>query len=284
MSTETEKKNPYNFNNKLITKEFVEDILQQYEIYEIINLKIYQQAFTHKSYSITKNNLEDIIDKPEGGLELMDGDLERIEFLGDSVLGLVIAKYLFERYPKQNEGFLTKLKTKLVNGEALAYFSKELGFSEYILMSRHIEDKCNGRSSTNILEDVFEAFIGALFLDFNNIEVEDSNKVYTDFYSGVGFQICERFIINLIEEKVNFEDLINNDTNYKDQLNKYYHATHHMSVTYKHISCEVVDNHKSFMVNVIGFQDEILSSGEGKTKKKAEQNASKNALVNLKLI
>tara|TARA_B100000787_G_C16183803_1_gene293413 strand:- start:96 stop:947 length:852 start_codon:yes stop_codon:yes gene_type:complete len=283
MTTETEKKNPYNFNNKLVTKDFIEETLHKYEIYEIKNLKIYQQAFTHKSYSITKNNLEDLVEKPEGGLELMEKDLERIEFLGDSVLGLVIAKYLFERYPNQNEGFLTKLKTKLVNGEALAYFSKELEFSEYILMSRHIEDKCNGRNSTNILEDVFEAFIGALFIDFNNVEIENCNP-YTDLYSGIGFQICERFIVNLIEEKVNFEDLINNDTNYKDQLNKYYHANHQMSVTYKHISCEVVDNYKSFIVDVIGFQNKPISRGEGKTKKKAEQNASKNALVDLKLI
>ena len=155
----------------MITKDFIESVINNYDIYNINNLEIYQQAFTHKSYSISKNNADEIVDKPEGALDLQKTDLERIEFLGDSVLGLVIAKYLFERFPQQNEGFLTKLKTKLVNGEALAYFSKELGFGEYILMSRHIEDKCNGRNSTNILEDVLEAFIGALFIDFNTIEI-----------------------------------------------------------------------------------------------------------------
>jgi ribonuclease III len=280
---ENEKKNPYNFNNKLITKDFIESVLKKYEIYNINNLEIYQQAFTHKSYSATKNKMEEIVDKPEGALELRENDLERIEFLGDSVLGFVIAKYLFERFPNQNEGFLTKLKTKLVNGEALAYFSKELGFGEYILMSRHIEDKCNGRTSTNILEDVFEAFLGALFLDFNTIEIGGCD-LYNDFYSGIGFQICERFIINLIEEKVNFEELINNDTNYKDQLSKFYHSEYKISVTYKHIACETEGNHNNFVVDVVRGDGEVIARGEGKTKKKAEQNASRNALANLNLI
>jgi ribonuclease-3 len=280
---DNDKKNPYNFNNKLITKEFIESVINNYDIYNINNLEIYQQAFTHKSYSISKNNVNEIVDKPEGALDLQKNDLERIEFLGDSVLGLVIAKYLFERFPQQNEGFLTKLKTKLVNGEALAYFSKELGFGEYILMSRHIEDKCNGRNSTNILEDVLEAFIGALFLDFNTIEIGKCNH-NSDFYSGIGFQMCEMFIINLIEEKVNFEELINNDTNYKDQLSKYYHSNYQISVTYKHILCESDGNQKKFVVDAIGQNNKSISRGEGKTKKKAEQNASRNALIDLGIL
>lgn len=277
------KKNPYNFNNKLITNEFIISVLKKYEIYEIHNLELYQQAFTHKSYSYTTNKAEEIVDKPEGALDLRETNLERIEFLGDSVLSVVIAKYLFERFPKQNEGFLTKIRTKLVNGEALAYFSKELGFGEYILMSRHIEDKCNGRTSTNILEDVLEAFIGALFIDFNKIEIGEA-CLYSDLYSGVGFQICEKFIVNLIEEKVNFEDLISNDTNFKDQLSKYYRDTYNISVTYKHISCETFENQKNFVVDVVRSDGETIARGEGKTKKKAEQNASRNALVTLCLI
>jgi len=280
---ENEKKNPYNFNNKLITKDFIESVLKGYDINKINNLEIYQQAFTHKSYSSTKNKMEENVDKPEGALELRENDLERIEFLGDSVLGLVIAKYLFERFPNQNEGFLTKLKTKLVNGEALAYFSKGLGFGEYILMSRHIEDKCDGRTSTNILEDVFEAFIGALLLDFNTIEIGKCN-LYSDLYSGIGFQICEKFIINLIEEKVNFEDLISNDTNFKDQLSKYYRDNYNISVSYKHISCKTFENQKHFVVDVVRGDGEVIARGEGKTKKKAEQNASRNALVMLNII
>lgn len=280
---DTEKKNPYNFNNKLISKEFIVSVLNNYDINQIHNLELYQQAFTHKSYSVTRINPDEIVDKPEGALELRENDLERIEYLGDSVLSMVIAQYLFERFPNQNEGFLTQIRTKLVNGEALAYFSKELGFGEYILMSRHIEDKCQGRTSTNILEDVFEAFIGALFLDFNHIEIKDCS-LYKDFYSGIGFQICERFIVNLIEEKVNFEDLISNDTNFKDQISKYYRSNFQQAVTYKHISCKIDGNQKNFVVDVVREDGIVLARGEGKTKKKAEQNASRNALATLNLI
>ena len=279
---DTEKKNPYNFNNKLISKEFIVSVLNNYEIYQIHNLELYQQAFTHKSYSVLRINPDEIVNKPEGALELRENDLERIEFLGDSVLSVVIAKYLFERFPDQNEGFLTQIRTKLVNGEALAYFSKELGFGEYILMSRYIEDKCQGRASTNILEDVFEAFIGALFMDFNT-EIDDLG-LYKDSYSGIGFQICEKFIINLIEEKVNFEELISNDTNFKDQLSKYYRSNYQVAITYKHISCKNDGNQRNFVVDVGREDGIVLSRGEGKTKKKAEQNASRNALANLNLI
>ena len=280
---DTEKKNPYNFNNKLISKEFIVSVLNNYEIYQIHNLELYQQAFTHKSYSVLRINPDEIVNKPEGALELRENDLERIEFLGDSVLSVVIAKYLFERFPNQNEGFLTQIRTKLVNGEALAYFSKELGFGEYILMSRHIEDKCQGRSSTNILEDVFEAFIGALFMDFNEIEIEDCSR-YKNLYSGIGFQICEKFIVNLIEEKVNFEELISNDTNYKDQLSKYYRSNFQVAITYKHISSKTEGTQRIFITDVVRGDGVIISRGEGKTKKKAEQNASRNALAILDLI
>ena len=155
--------------------------------------------------------LEEIVDKPEGALELMEVDNERMEFLGDSVLGFVVAKYIYERFEDQNEGFLTRIKTKLVNCDALHYFSKELGFAEYILMSRFVDDKCGGRKSVKILEDVFESFIGALYLDFNETDIPNY-----DFYSGIGFHICEKFLINLIEAKVDFSDLIKNDYNYKD--------------------------------------------------------------------
>ena len=114
-----EKKNPYNFNNKLLTLEFISTILNEFDIdEEPQNLNLYQNAFIHKSYSTTKNPLDEIVDKPEGALELMNVDNERLEFLGDSVLGFVVAKYIYERFETENEGFLTRIKTKLVNGEA----------------------------------------------------------------------------------------------------------------------------------------------------------------------
>jgi ribonuclease III len=277
---EIEKKNPYNFNNKLLNIDFIKKILYEFDINEEPNnIDLYQSAFIHKSYSTKKNPIEEIVEKPEGALELMDIDNERLEFLGDSVLGFVIAKYSYERFEDQNEGFLTRIKTKLVNGEALSYFSKELGFGEYILMSRFVEDKCNGRKSVKILEDVFESFIGALYLDFNEKELPDY-----DFYSGIGFHICEKFLINLIEEKVDFADLIKNDYNYKDQLLRYYQQTYHKPPKYELVSSEQLENEKSFIINVLDEKGEILCTGSGKSKKKAEQNGSKNALIKLNII
>tara|TARA_B110000238_G_C16091525_1_gene424050 strand:+ start:761 stop:1612 length:852 start_codon:yes stop_codon:yes gene_type:complete len=274
------KKNPYNFNNKLLTRDFIVNLFYEYNIGIMpIDISVYQNAFIHKSYSLTKNNLEDIVDKPDGALELMNIDNERLEFLGDSILSFVVAKYLYERYPKQNEGFLTKLRTKLVNGDALCYFSQELGFGEYIIMSRYIEDKCNGRKSTNILEDVFESFIGSMFLDFNKKEIPN-----TDLYSGFGFHICEKFLINLIEEKVDFEDLITTDTNYKEQIFRYFQTTYHKYPSFRHISCVNEGNKKTFTVEICSHDGKTISQGGGNTKKKAEQNASKNALIHLKII
>ena len=274
---ELEKKNPYNFNNKLLTLEFISNILQEFDIHEEpTDLNIYQNAFIHKSYSTKKNPLEEIVDKPEGALELMNVDNERLEFLGDSVLGFVVANYIYERFENQNEGFLTRIKTKLVNGEALSYFAKELGFGEYILMSRFVEDKCGGRKSVKILEDVFESFIGALYLDFNVQEIS-----YYDFYSGIGFHICEKFLINLIESKVDFSDLIKNDYNYKDQLLRFFQHTYHKPPKYELVSSEQLENEKLFIINVLDEKGEILCEGQGSSKKKAEQNGSKMALIKL---
>ena len=282
-----EKKNPYNFNNKLLPVKFISDIFRRYNInYDPINLDIYQNAFVHKSYSLTKNKPEEIVPKPEGAFELMETDNERMEFLGDSILSSVITTYLFQRFTKtaHHEGFLTQLRTKLVNGEALGYFASELGFGEYIIMSRHIEDKCNGRKSFKLLEDVFEAFIGAIYLDFNDTEIPDNQ-----FNSGIGYYICELFITNIIEEKVNFEDIIYSNTNYKEQLIRFYHTKYQVSPVFKLVSSGQEEHVHNFVTHIIDGHEHALSGtivgiGEGRTKKKSEQNAAKNALIKLKQI
>ena len=160
-----------------------------------------------------------IAEKPEGALELFDYNSETLEFFGDSVLGMVVAKYLMERFPDENEGFLTKMRSKLVNQDMLAELARKLNFGEFLIISRHIEDKCNGRNATHILEDVFEAFIGAMFLDFNEV---DNYNLMENYYSGIGFQICEKFIVHFIEDKVDFANLIILNTNYKQQIMHYF--------------------------------------------------------------
>ena len=292
--------NPYNFNNKLITEHDVKSILKKYDIEDnIVNLAIYQKAFIHKSYSRKEPSElgENVViaDKPEGALELFEYNNEVIEFLGDAVLGAVVARYLFERYNGQNEGFLTKMRSKLVNGEMLGNLAKKMGFGELIIISRHIEDKCNGRTNPNILEDSFEAFIGAMFLDFNEV---DNYNLLDNFYTGIGFQVCEKFLINVYEDLVNFTDLIMTNTNYKEQLGRYYNETFGHSVRYGELSvtgistereyecCVFVPNYDpSTLAKGASHQEEsILVKAKGTSRKKAEQAAAKLALLHYGVI
>jgi len=274
---------PYNTNNKLITDEEVIIILKKFGIEEkITNLEIFQRSFIHKSY-IKKENKDDVEleDKPEGCLDLQDVSNERLEYLGDAILSATIASYLFERFPNEEEGFMTRIRTKLVNGEMLGSLAGKMELNEYLVISRHVEEKCNGRTSVKILEDIFESFIGALYLDFNEKELEHPRL---DFYSGLGFQICQVFIINIIEKFVDFSDLILNDYNYKDQLMRYFQHKFKHTPKYKEVLIEGPPNNRSFTMCVMKNDGEILAYGKEKSKKKAEQLASKNALVNMGVI
>ena len=279
--------NPYNFNNKLLQKSDIKSILSDYEIdFDITDLSLYQRAFVHKSYC--KKNPEDIQDdvelaeKPEGCLELQEKDNERLEYLGDSVISCIIAKYLYERYPDQDEGFMTRLRTKLVNGEMLGKLSLEIGFEKFLLISRHVEERCNGRSSLRILEDVFESFVGALFLDFNNNTL--NNKLFENMYSGPGFQMCELFIVNLIESKIDFSELILTDYNYKDQLLRFFQQKFQETPKYKEVMVEGPPHDRIFTMCVLDTEGDIICEGKGKSKKKAEQVASKKCLIHFGII
>ena len=277
--------NPYNFNNKLLTENDIHKILQTYDINDSIHsTKFYQMAFIHSSYS-KKTPLEIgenvvLASKPEGALELMNEDYERLEFLGDAVVSIVVAKYLYERFPDEDEGFLTKMRTKLVNGEMLGFLASKIGFGEFAIMSRHIEDKCKGRTSQHILEDIFEAFVGAMFLDFNEI---DNYNLLDNFYSGIGFQICEKFIMHVIEEHVDFSELILKNNNYKEMVNKYFKDTYNSSINFSDVSVDGGLNDRLYTINVLDNKNNILGTGIGKSKKKAEQYACKDTLINLKI-
>ena len=259
--------NPYNFNNKLLTIDYIGKVLNTFQIYdEPKNVDIYQRAFIHSSYKYNKELIEEtgIVEKPEGALTLFSQDYERLEFLGDSILGSIIAHYLYERYENENEGFLSVMKTKLVRKHALAYLSRELGFNRYIIMSRHMEDVNNGRNNIDILEDVFEAFIGAIYLDFGES----------------GYTVAQNFLINLIEEKVDFAELIVNDTNYKGQVTKYYMKTHQQKITFK-----IMEKGGNIVkVGVYDKDDALLGVGIGNNKKTADQNACKELLIKLDLL
>ena len=276
--------NPYNPNNKYIDREFLEKLLG----FKVHHLDVYQRAFVHKSYckgieSYTTNQdgeKIEFIEKPSDCIDLQEHSNERLEFLGDSVLGSSVTSYLFRRYDK-DEGFCTKLKTKMINTDALAMLSKKLGLQEYLMINKHVEEKCDGRSNPRILEDLFESLIGAIFLDFNRYELELSGK---KFYSGLGYQVAERFIIDIMEKYIDFTKLIKNDNNYKDIILRYYQKNFHVTPKYIKISVTGPPTERYFTMGIQSPNGKIIGKGVATHKKKAEQLASKEALKYYKIL
>ena len=127
---------------------------------EINDLAIYQQAFLHRSYLKPNDSYE----SAPGFIPLQASCNETYEFLGDSILNSIIGCYLYERYYAQNEGFLTKTRTKMVRSNTLGELGRCLNFDKFVILSQHVEHE-NGRTNVRILEDLFEAFIAALYLD-----------------------------------------------------------------------------------------------------------------------
>ena len=278
---------PYNTSNHIISKEEVQKILNMGGIdIPITDVRLYQQSFVHKSYCHKKNQEQIerykepdvlVVSRPEDCIELLEKSNERLEFLGDSVLGCVVATYLFKRYYGQDEGFMTKLKTKLVKTQALAEFARYLGLGKYLIISKHVEDKSDGRNNDRILEDTFESFIGAMYLDFNkNTEI---NKLSIKTRTNLGYQICEKFLLNIMEDEIDFEKLILHDDNYKDVLLRYYQHNFQITPEYRELSLNGPAHKRVFVMAVLDKEGKVLATGTGRTKKKAEQLASKKALI-----
>lgn len=261
----TAESDPFNPINVILNKNDVQELLRCYGLnFDIRNLNIYRTALVHKSYCTRKNEnfVEGNVTCPDNCIPLQEESNERLEFLGDAVINLIVAKYLFHRYPDENEGFLTKLRTKLVNGTMLASFCETLNLPRYILISKQIEEN-NGRRNKKILEDCFEAFIGALFIDSG-----DSDN----------FKNCETWLINLIEENIDFSELIATNNNYKDTLLKYMQHNNNYVPKFCEISSDNTNNGKIYVVCIKDKNDVVLSTGRGATKKMAENDAAKSAL------
>lgn len=220
-----------------ITQHFKQD-LEKILNFKIKNVSLYQQAFIHKSLFSETNKSN-----------------ERLEFLGDSVLNMIIAEYLYHRFPNEDEGFLTKLRSKLVNCDNLTYMTKQMKIDKFIITSKQVNDKTKG--STKLLEDAFEALIGAIYLD-------------------QGWSQSQLFIIRTIEEYVDFRKMLIDD-NYKDILLKYTQKVDMGLPTYLDISCEGPPHDRIFTCAVLIGKEE-MGRASGKTKKQAEKMAARMAL------
>jgi ribonuclease-3 len=267
---------PYNLNNILVSEKDIIQILNQFNVNidKINHIEYFQQAFTHKSYC-KKDIYTDMIleaakkelGHPKHLLELMNKSYERLEYFGDRVLKVIVSMYLFHRYPNQDEGFMTRLQTKIEDKKNLAVMSKELGINKFFIISNQIE-QMNGRHIEKIHEDIFESFIGALFL---------SN----------GFEVCMFLIVNLLETLIDYSEKLYCDNNYKDRLLRVYHQNKWVFPQYITISFDGPPHKRKYIMGVekqnitadTPLQERCISYGIGNSKKEGEQNAAKMALI-----
>jgi len=308
---------PYNVLNKQITELDVQCILKRYGVdTPIHNFDLYRRAFIHKSYTRTpildsmKTNIE-FLPKPDNCLPLSTKSNERIEFVGDGILECITKYYLYRRFPKENEGFMTEKKIALVKNEAIGRIAYEMGLHKWFILSRNAEEK-QTRTNLKKLGCLFESFLGAIFLDFNKIIINDEEGWFKNlFVCGPGFQMAQIFIESVFEKHVNWIDLIMNDDNYKNilqvKIQKAFKVTpeymeitpycmetgYHMGVylclgqmiySLSHVNAISIKSFSSFQniheyVSINGKVLVFLGEGNHKIKKKAEQIACENAVL-----
>ena len=310
---------PYNPVNRIITKTEIETLLHTYGIKApITNIKLFQRAFVHRSYT-RRPDLENqqnglvMAEKPEGCVPLYSKSNERMEFVGDGVLECATKFHLYRRFPKENEGFMTEKKIALVKNEAIGRIAYEMGLHRWVVLSRNAEAK-QTRVNLKKLGCLFEAFLGAIFLDFNKVDVRDEDGWFQNvFLTGPGFQMAQVFIENVFEKHVDWINLIRNDDNYKNILQVIIQKefkttpdyleiqTHHPDAGYhmgvylclgqpifgmkpaqaasitKWKSAQQIHEHMALEGKVFLF----LGEGTHKIKKKAEQVACEMAIANL---
>jgi ribonuclease-3 len=269
--------NPWNPVNKRIPDAEILRILRAYGIKEKPQRwDLFRMACVHSSYvnrpEFSLGTPEDPIvmaERPADCMPLCEADNEQIEFVGDSLLGCVIALYLQERYPDQDEGFLTRLRTRLVNNKQLGELAQKIGFQSWLVLSRHQEEVCNGRRNLRILGSMLEAWVGAMYLD-----ICETNP-------GAAFTRVRTWLINLFETQVDFVSLIAEDNNFKDQLLKYYQANYHTPPRYKEVLVEGPLHDRTFTMGVLSPEGTVVATATARNKKVAEQEASRRALVKL---
>jgi len=278
---------PYNTVNIPITKEAVQKILEDLDVeYEIENMDLLQRAMVHDSYC--KENIETklaqykhmkLSENTEGSMEIQPESYEKLEILGDAVVGLAAVSYLRNRF-HQTPRFINDVKSNIVDRNALCKFAKALGLDKYIVLSKQEEDK-GGREHVKNLCDIFEGFIGAIYEDVNNRE-EPYESLQFDSLSNIGYQVCEAIYIAVLEEEIDFEEIIINNPNHKNKLQNYYQTNYHIKPTYKTLRIEEHENDETYTVAVLDVHGDVLVTATGETQKQAQQNAAKMAVEKLR--
>lgn len=207
------------------------------------NKKLFQQAFTHTSYAHERKNSH-------------HPDNERLEFLGDAVLELAVSDYLFHRYPVMSEGELTRTRARMVCEPSLAAFAQKLEFGRYMRLGKG-EEMTGGRVRPSLLADVFEAFIGALFLD-------------------QGLDTTKHFLYTVVFPDVS-EEWLARTTDAKSQLQELVQQERLGILRYRIVDMQGPAHDRQFVAEV-HLEEQPLGQGSGRSKKEAEQNAANVAL------
>ena len=250
----------FNHNNKLLTKKIIKEILLKYNVSipysSTFNLRLFNEAMTHPSYlkrSTIKPGPDD-----KGAVRLQSKCYERLQLLGDSVIHFVIGNMLFNKYSEADEGFLTRLRCKMENRETLFYLSKCSDISSYILISQHIE-LIHKRDNVNIIARGFEAFVGVLYLQ-------------------MGLPIAKQFVTEAIETEINIEKLAEEETNYKERIMLIFNQNQWGYPVYKTLK-EFGPDHEKMFTRGLYLNKKLIGKGTARSKKKAEQIASKQAYL-----
>ena len=308
--------NPYNPLNVKVKDSDIKTILKTYGLPPLIhNIELYKRAFIHRSYT-KRPHLENIKQKitimpnPDDCMPLHTKSNERLEFLGDGVLELATKYYLYRRFPKENEGFMTEKKIALVKNEAIGKLALDMGLHKWYIISKHAEEK-KIRHNLKKLGCLFESFIGALFLDMNKITVKDEENWFSNvFVTGPGFQMVQKFIENIFEKHINWIELIQQDNNYKNLLQVSLQKEFKITPEYVELNYDVEEGYHmgvylclGTLLHEVDVKDAIpyknlgsyeaihkyieshgkilvyMGSGKHKIKKKAEQLACEEAII-----
>ena len=210
--------------------------------YTFDNKQLIIEALTHKSHKKPYNN-------------------ERLEFLGDAVLDLIVGEYLFSKFPNSDEGILSKIRASLVNESGFTLLARELKLGEHIYLSL-AEENNNGRDKPSLLSNAFEAVIGAVYLE-------------------AGLEVAKKMSIKLLEECHPKIDLQSLSKDYKTALQELTQATHGVTPSYEVLGSSGPDHKKEFEIAIV-LHDKTLAKAKGKSKKEAQQKAAKIALKALK--
>ncbi|WP_047981301.1 ribonuclease III [Ornithinibacillus contaminans] len=207
------------------------------------NIAVIKQAFTHSSY-VNEHR------------DQRYSDNERLEFLGDAVLELGVSQYLYRKYPNMPEGEMTKLRAAIVCEPSLEAFARSLSFGEHILLGKG-EEMTGGRTRPALLADVFEAFLGALYLD-------------------QGFDTALQFLEKYVFPKID-TGAFSHAMDYKSKLQEIVQQDKNKTIDYAIID-ETGPSHNKEFVAELRINGEVWGSGVGRTKKESEQRAAKDAL------